>query len=395
MAKGFVGAVALVVAACASDSADPPVTVRDSVGITIVEHAADAVSVVPEWTIVEEPELDLGVVDGDPAFQFYQVFGGLRLDDGRIVIANGGSADVRVFRPDGSHLLSVGRKGEGPGEFNFPWTVWRVAGDSIAVYDYMLKRLTLFSNDFAFGRVALLSPALLNAPTPLGTFSNGDLLLYDPIFDIPDVGFDTIWAYAHRYGLDGAVVDTLGRYSMGVMGRYEQVSVVGGPAFQPRTVVAVAGDGLVVGPADDYRLHFLDPAGGLRRIARWHDEDLAVTSADMEAYRTQVLARARDDNARRRAEARLASQPVSKSFPAYEALIADRAGNLWMRGPSRPSRDEPAHYTILRDGRMVARAELPAGLRPLDIGANYLLGVVTDELDVEHVVLHRLVRAGA
>jgi hypothetical protein len=36
--------------------------------------------------------------------------------------------------------------------------------------------------------------------------------------------------------------------------------------------------------------------------------------------------------------------------------------------------------------------ELPAGLRVLEIGGDYVLGVWNDELDVQHVRLHRLDR---
>ena len=44
------------------------------------------------------------------------------------------------------------------------------------------------------------------------------------------------------------------------------------------------------------------------------------------------------------------------------------------------------------DGRWLGTVEMPAGPRVREIGDDYVLGTATDELDVEHVRLHRLVK---
>jgi hypothetical protein len=44
------------------------------------------------------------------------------------------------------------------------------------------------------------------------------------------------------------------------------------------------------------------------------------------------------------------------------------------------------------DGRMVGRLVTPPRFRLTDVGADYLLGVATDEDDVEQVVWYRLDR---
>jgi hypothetical protein len=45
-----------------------------------------------------------------------------------------------------------------------------------------------------------------------------------------------------------------------------------------------------------------------------------------------------------------------------------------------------------RQGVFVGRLQVPVSFVILDIGEDWLLGVVQDALDVEHVVLHRLER---
>ena len=40
-----------------------------------------------------------------------------KLSDGRIVVANGGSDELRIFDRSGTHVGTWGGQGEGPGEF--------------------------------------------------------------------------------------------------------------------------------------------------------------------------------------------------------------------------------------------------------------------------------------
>jgi sugar lactone lactonase YvrE len=73
----------------------------------------------------------------------------------------------------------------------------------------------------------------------------------------------------------------------------------------------------------------------------------------------------------------------------------DADGNLWVLDYARPG-DDGRHWTVFSaDGRALGRVETPPGLRVLEIGRDYVLGVWQDELDVEYVRMHRLERAGS
>ena len=47
------------------------------------------------------------------------VIDALVLSDGRIVVANQGTYELRVFNPSGIHFDTWGGEGEGPGEFPY------------------------------------------------------------------------------------------------------------------------------------------------------------------------------------------------------------------------------------------------------------------------------------
>ena len=76
-----------------------------------------------EWVAQEallrgEVELAIGVVlNGDPAYLFDDVRALARDPEGLIYVADSGSRSVRVFDPRGRHVVSIGGRGEGPGDF--------------------------------------------------------------------------------------------------------------------------------------------------------------------------------------------------------------------------------------------------------------------------------------
>ncbi|MGH7445961.1 MAG: hypothetical protein ACRELT_00275, partial [Longimicrobiales bacterium] len=114
---------ALLAACGAGDVATPPATVRDSAGIAIVENVYPDSAAVQWWTLEQPPRLDIGGAQAEEAYSVYQVGGALRLSDDRIVVTNGGAADVRYYSADGEHVRTSGRRGDGPGEFQRPQQV--------------------------------------------------------------------------------------------------------------------------------------------------------------------------------------------------------------------------------------------------------------------------------
>src|SRR5690606_38635818 len=134
------------------------------------------------------------------------------------------------------------------------------------VYDMSLQRISIWSTAGDHGRVVRLDPAFVNEPELVGVLADGSLLLYYMVLFIPSTGFDTIRADVHRYSADGVARDTIATVPWGIMGHYEKASLVGGPAFQPRTVVAGTGATIVIGRAAAYELTHLDTAKTVRRV---------------------------------------------------------------------------------------------------------------------------------
>ena len=67
------------------------------------------------WSLSEEPAVVIGGADEREGYLLHQVVGAIRLGDGRIVVLNGSSLELKYYDPEGVHLLDAGGEGEGPG----------------------------------------------------------------------------------------------------------------------------------------------------------------------------------------------------------------------------------------------------------------------------------------
>lgn len=139
------------------------------------ERPADAPG---NWTLGAEPTLHIGVLEGDEAYQLHDVRDALRLPDGRIVVANQGTREVRTYAADGQFLGASGEDGDGPGQWRAISNVHPVQGDTLLVVDHRLGRHGLI--DARTGAyLGAADPARVEGLVP-GSWHHRGLLLQAP-----------------------------------------------------------------------------------------------------------------------------------------------------------------------------------------------------------------------
>ena len=73
--------------------------------------------------------------------------------------------------------------------------------------------------------------------------------------------------------------------------------------------------------------------------------------------------------------------PLAESFPAISAIEVDLLDNLWVREYNLPGEEGRALWTVFDpDGLVLGLVETPPGLVIYEIGEDYILGKVSDEL---------------
>ncbi|MGD2135914.1 MAG: 6-bladed beta-propeller, partial [Gemmatimonadales bacterium] len=289
------------VGACGgSEAATPTTTVRDSAGVTIVENRGDGTVWADRhpWVVPDEPVLRIGEMEGEEPYQLFRVSDVLRLPDGRVVVANGGSGELRFFDADGRYLMSAGRKGSGPGEFESLGPIVLV-GDSIAAYDWRLRRISVFDTSGAFGRsYDLRFPS--GSPRPVGAFADGRWLAATNMVFRPaqmsGVRRDTAAYFV--FSAEGTEYDSLFTFPSWefYLEGDDQFVVARSLPFSRGPHQAVFADGFWAGVTDRYEIGRYAPDGTLELLLRREHTHLPVTDAHLAAYREDVLESLDSDN---------------------------------------------------------------------------------------------------
>ncbi len=369
--------------------------VRDSAGVTIVENARPALGSRLGWRIGETPAVTIGEEDSDPGEMLFDVRDATRLADGRIVVANAGTSDLRVFAADGAYLETWGGQGHGPGEFSAytPEAVSRWPGDSIAADNMFARRVEIFDPQGNHSRTMTLADGYHSF---LGVLPDGTVLA-KPSAVLRGGIFGAAEPLIRRdedFGLlrpDGAL-----RMSLGAHPGEEWFSSPVSPMAMPHpfgrsTIATIWGDLAVVAPTDRYELRAYESDGTLVKIIRRDHAPRSPMQADLDA---ELTGRYADLPEARRASllAETAEMPLVEFFPAFEALQPDPLGYLWAREYRFPGQDRNVWTVFDADGRVQGFVETPPGLDVFEIGEDYILGATADEFDVERVRLRPLDR---
>ena len=144
----------------------------------------------------------------------------------------------------------------------------------------------------------------------------------------------------------------------------------------------------MIGVQDSYEIKAFATDGSLVRIVR-RDGDLdRPTKADLDEYYARRFADLPDEDRISNLNA-VRDMPLVDSYPAFAEILSDRAGYLWVR------EYRAGVWTVFDpEGRAQGLIETPPGLRTFEIGQDYILGWVYDELGVEYVQLWPLSRNG-
>lgn len=106
--------LAVLLTGCADRRSGPAYVQRwDSAGTEIVEHA----SLVPTGSLKVPAEPAVWIEGDEQIPPFARITSIALLEDGSIAVADGGTNQIHAFSPEGTYRWSVGRPGEGPGEF--------------------------------------------------------------------------------------------------------------------------------------------------------------------------------------------------------------------------------------------------------------------------------------
>lgn len=339
-----------------------------------------------EWRA--EEVLRIGTLSGEGPDLFGEIRS-LELDAlGRIWVYEGQARELRVFDRDGTHVRTVGRNGEGPGEFsNVSGMTWNPDGNLVTV-DPRLGRISVFDTSGHY--LAGFRPRWLYRMFPWRGGIDERGFLYDmqwlagdirtPIlvrFDSSLTAVDTLAIPMHPDGeqfFEHITETSFVRYSV---------------PFTGMALWRLAQDGgLWIAITDQYRLIRLGPEGDTVRISTRPFEPIPVTDEDVDPFMERM--RERDVPAER--------SRIPSTKPPVERLFLDDEGNVWVI-PRREGDDRGRWIHVFDpDGLYLGEFALPV---PIGAGNsavvrdNTLVAAITDSLGVPYVTRMEIWKPGS
>lgn len=413
---------AAVLAACGGDAAPRLSAAVDTVaGVERLTYPAASAAAL-DWSL--DTVAVLGDAFAEDAYQFDQVTtGGLASDDaGNLYVLDRQGARVLKYGPDGGHLATLGRRGEGPGELSQPLSLAVGPGDTVWVSDFSNTRFTglpQYGGDprtiplpenggFPGQRLTALGDGFISMFRPLFGFSRGSggqmRMTRVGVGEEEDAGppglpvlrvtrslepLDTLWTAAEP-PMDMVQLEAGGNIMITMMSREFH------PEFQ---WASFADGGVVVSDSAAYVLHVLDPDGDRVRTLRRDPAPRPTTEADRELARQRV----REESGRgggirmggggsgpdmqeRLLQQRLEKMTFAELIPRVVELRVDPLDRIWV-GVSEDSPDAVDRIDVYRrDGTLLGELrDFP--MPDVFLGPDRIGVLRRDELDIQQVMI--------
>ena len=305
--------------------------------------------------------------------------------EGRMIVLDSEFRHLKVLRPDGTLLDTLGRQGRGPGEFRRPTTLDIARGDSIYVFDTLQNRLTVFppppsperARSVVLTReggnpthVRVLGDRLVARFTPGYTRAEG---LREPS--------PNPWRLVRERGVpeDSLLTERRRKVATSFEGPGAAIDYL---PFGRETLVAVGPDArLYNGWTDRLRIHATSLEGSTEVVAAVPADPVPVTETERDAALADVVAELRGP----------IGEAVPETKPAFTDLVVADDGRLWVRRPpAGPDADTTAWWRLDPAEKTIQTVQVSTDLTLEVVQNGYAYGTTTTAAGAPALVRYRV-----
>jgi hypothetical protein len=368
--------------------------------VTVAACPLGAQSSVPVWSLSPRPTLDIGN-ESNTQTQFNGVTGIVRMPGGEIIVANGTSQELRVFWSSGRYLRTLTGSSR-TGVMRSLDRIWRGAGDTI----YAAEILPASSSVWVFTLSGVVSSTQVGASNaggvfPVDRFPDGQLVVSAAsrrpapavmgltYTDSLPLGVLTLRDLVPTW--IGSLRNEMLMVPSGGRGRAGGRVAIAYP-FGRSTSVAVSGDRLWLGDSETGTITQHDATGRGLAVFSSPTPTRALDTVMIRRGRMSQINDAMNWNDRARVDASY-PLPFPRNAPRFARFLPGLNGELWIELFREDPSASRSYVIVNRDGKPIGRATMPRRMIPMEVGSADLIGVLTDEDGLEHVVRYSLRRA--
>jgi len=324
-------------------------------------------------------------------YQFDQVGPGSMAGDatGNLFVIDQTGKRVLGYDAAGSYLGAWGREGSGPGELQMPTGLGVGAADTLWVLDSSNQRITLLPRE----------PEGEPASVP---FPQGSTMMGGRIFPVANGVYGVFAMFSFRPGDDEGPPPR----PLAPAPKFDRIEVTSGnrvmvmmaqQSFAPRFHWDMFSDGLfALADGPEYDVRIVGPDGIERFRIQRDPPARATTPADEEFERDRMRESSVQGNfpgAEQMAEKRLEALTFAEFVPRITGLAIDTSDRLWV-GVSVERPGETDRIDVYdRDGSLLGEISSPEFFPDLFYGDGLAARLTADELEVQQIVVYRLVEA--
>jgi hypothetical protein len=345
-------------------------TKEDVDGVTVIKNPKQPMYKEEVCTIKED--LSIGKAEGQEEYMFGYIPGLAVDDNGDIYVADVQAMQIRVFDQDGKFLRTIGRKGQGPGEFTGIQSIQITPNKELMLYDNVQHRLVYFSLAGQFIRskhfsVSVGTMGRLNPHSPLYCDSRENYYIVTGIMEFPkaskahqeilkiggDLKFMTLVRTADH--------DPMGPFNVfGIAELYCQL---------------MAKDYVLAGSSKDYELQIFDPQGKvIKKISRDYDP---VPVSEVEK------------NEERKKRNSVTRWEFPRDHFPMSFLAADEEGRIFVRTWEKPAKGTGYFFDVYDpEGKYITR--IPLSFSPRVLKKGNLYAIEADEAGFQYVKRYKL-----
>jgi len=324
-------------AATASAQAKWKGTIVKEGDVTVVKNPKEPLYKTPVLELKEDLSIGGPEAQGDSALDQVRQF--LVDDAGTIYVLDQQAAQVKVFDASGKYLRTIGRKGQGPGELEYPMTMSLNERTGELAVHLQSRGIVFFKTDGTYLRQLSLMGMLAGRAR---LDSRGQIYLLEIIMDGENSRYST-----KKLAPDGSVLATI-----------SETPTPTGPGNTTRAFIPVAfygidrDDRFIYGYPETYEIQIYGPAETkvLRKITRDYDP-VAVTEKDRAERKKDV-----PPGYTREFE-------FPKHHPAYSRFFLSDLGLIFVQTYEKADGGRLMHDVFDAEGRFIGRLPLkPSGI---------------------------------
>lgn len=371
--------------------------VSDSAGLRLITYELADIEV-PPYRRLGDFDLQVGAVDGAPQDVFSQITDMALFADGSILVSDRIARELRVFDPAGAFVRSIGRPGEGPGEFSSPPSVAGISGDTVFTFDRQASRVSVFERDGDLLNTVTVRPDDVGLADVVVRLSDGTFLVQsrwsdpDAAVAFHDMRLELDSAVVFRVDADGMVLDTIEVIADRARARIVQDAGQGqvrtmqaNTPHSVRAVVASSGEGSIVGHTGEFELRARSEEGAADFVLRVRGVEHPATAAEIRTRQEAAIRERMGDQELEPNLRRLNLDFLPETLPSFANALVSEAGNIWVGLTEYDLSDGTDWLVFDGEGVLLGSVRTPPEFRLRSIRTDYLVGFVLDDLDVPFV----------